>query len=69
MTRALNPLASAPKVYLSQEIFISCFQGDRHKMEPLTLPLNCALHRGAGGAGKCLLVSCLEMEEEGSPSS
>ena len=40
---ALHPQASAPRVYLSQERLISCFQEDRREMEPLTSPLNCAL--------------------------
>ena len=40
---ALHPWASASRVYLSQERFISFFQGDRQEMEPLILPLNCAL--------------------------
>ena len=38
---ALHPQASATRVYLSQERFIS--QGDRQEMEPLNLPFNCAL--------------------------
>ena len=40
---ALHPQASAPRVYLSQEKFISCFQGNRQELEPLTLALNRAL--------------------------